>query len=69
MKNEISEKKINRVIFYSFQTGKNIEIRTAFPDRNVQVPYPWCITVKILKFGTLQTIAIIVLEKFDVTLH
>ena len=28
-------------------------------------------TVKILKFGTLQTIAIIVLkiEKFDVTLH
>ena len=29
------------------------------------------ITVKILKFGTLQTIAIIVLkiEKFDVTLH
>ena len=30
-----------------------------------------CITVKILKFGTPQTIAIIVLkiEKFDVTLH
>ena len=29
------------------------------------------LTVKILKFGTLQTIAIIVLkiEKFDVTLH
>ena len=29
------------------------------------------ITVKILKFGTTQTIAIIVLkiEKFDVTLH
>ena len=28
-------------------------------------------TVKILKFGTIQTIAIIVLkiEKFDVTLH
>ena len=30
-----------------------------------------CITVKILKFGTPQTIAIIVLKlvKFDVTLH
>ena len=30
-----------------------------------------CITVKILKFGTPQTMAIIVLkiEKFDVTLH
>ena len=30
-----------------------------------------CHTVKILKFGTPQTIAIIVLkiEKFDVTLH
>ena len=30
-----------------------------------------CTTVKILKFGTPQTIAIIVLkiEKFDVTLH
>ena len=30
-----------------------------------------CITVKILKFGTPQTIVIIVLkiEKFDVTLH
>ena len=32
---------------------------------------PWLSTVKILKFGTPQTIAIIVLkiEKFDVTLH
>ena len=32
---------------------------------------PLLITVKILKFGTPQTIAIIVLklEKFDVTLH
>ena len=32
---------------------------------------PVSITVKILKFGTPQTIAIIVLktEKFDVTLH
>ena len=31
----------------------------------------WRITIKILKFGTPQTIAIIVLkiEKFDVTLH
>ena len=30
-----------------------------------------CTTVKILKFGTPQTIAIIILEieKFDVTLH
>ena len=33
--------------------------------------YPLKTTVKILKFGTPQTIAIIVLkiEKFDVTLH
>ena len=32
---------------------------------------PYIVTVKILKFGTPQTIAIIVLkiEKFDVTLH
>ena len=32
---------------------------------------PYSCTVKILKFGTPQTIAIIVLkiEKFDVTLH
>ena len=31
----------------------------------------WSVTVKILKFGTPQTIAIIVLkiEKFDITLH
>ena len=52
---------------------------------NVQeelLPFPQCsscrgggggggITVKILKFGTPQTIAIIILtiEKFDVTLH
>ena len=35
----------------------------------IHLKYP--ITVKILKFGTPQTIAIIVLklEKFDVTLH
>ena len=37
----------------------------------MQKPSDRCITVKILKFGTPQTIAIIVLkiEKFDVTLH
>ena len=35
------------------------------------VYYKFSFTVKILKFGTPQTIAIIVLkiEKFDVTLH
>ena len=34
-------------------------------------PFSYIITVKILKFGTSQTFAIIVLklEKFDVTLH
>ena len=36
-----------------------------------QGPVVKSITVKILKFGTTQTIAILVLkiEKFDVTLH
>ena len=40
--------------------------RHALPQRE-----PILITVKILKFGTPQTIAIIVpkIEKFDVTLH
>ena len=35
------------------------------------LPYIFNVTVKILKFGTPQTIAIIVLKlvKFDVTLH
>ena len=36
-----------------------------------EIKYMLLYTVKILKFGTSQTIAIIVLkiEKFDVTLH
>ena len=37
----------------------------------VQFPHSKIVTVKVLKLGTPQTIAIIVLkiEKFDVTLH
>ena len=44
------------------------KIVSSYPSGQTGSPF---ITVKILKFGTPQTIAIIVLkiEKFDVTLH
>ena len=47
----------------SLYTGVAVTINIVSRDKTV--------TVKILKFGTPQTIAIIVLkiEKFDVTLH
>ena len=40
-------------------------------DKFIRRPLDYLYTVKILKFGTPQTVAIIVLkiEKFDVTLH
>ena len=47
-------------------------LKRVFRDRNCDILFAhWTITVKILKFGTPQTIAIIVLKlvKFDVTLH
>ena len=61
------------------ETGPNslfssFHITSVFTDINQRVQKELSIiltTVKILKFGTPQTIAIIVLkiEKFDVTLH
>ena len=49
---------------------KNTRHAVSFMDFNISFFRKKC-TVKILKFGTPQTIAIIVLkiEKFDVTLH
>ena len=57
--------------------SKACEQVLGYTPRNVRAYSPECVpidhslTVKILKFGTPQTIAIIVLkiEKFDVTLH
>ena len=48
-------------------TGRAI----ALPPVSAEAMLKFYITVKILKFGTPQTIAIIVLKikKFDVTLH
>ena len=53
------------------ETLTELQIRWGFDeDSEIIFPIPPC-TVKILKFGTPQTIANIVLkiEKFDVTLH
>ena len=52
------------------QLSDNREIMTDLIHEDSE-SYPNDNTVKILKFGTPQTIAIIVLkiEKFDVTLH
>ena len=57
-----SSKFLRKIGFYFSE----ITWTTEFQGSNVLLP-----TVKILKFGTPQTIAIIVLkiEKFDVTLH
>ena len=53
----------------SFRWEAKMKIAELFPLE--MYPYTLTDTVKILKFGTPQTIATIVLklEKFDVTLH
>ena len=51
---------------------KDLNVRDSFgKEKKNKFTAEFQITVKILKFGTPQTIAIIVLkiEKFDVTLH
>ena len=68
----------NPVLFHSipcFKLCLLVQSQTAVTGiqnrPNQTVPFQDICTVKILKFGTPQTIAIIVLkiEKFDVTLH
>ena len=59
----------------SYRVSRNVVLQYLEPVFTTTTPRtPTCwdeSTVKILKFGTPQTIAIIVLkvEKFDVTLH
>ena len=69
---------MNKVLFkpslssISFNLKNSKQWFSADPDQTTPVGATWSgHTVKILKFGTPQTIAITVLkiEKFDVTLH
>ena len=58
---------VHRILILYILTYREIEFHLQKKCKEAVVD----ITVKILKFGTPQTIAIIVLkiEKFDVTLH
>ena len=58
------DEKETRTVFPLCKNGRK-------PCKCSHTPYHKLCTVKILKFGTPQTIAIIVLkiEKFDLTLH
>ena len=59
-------KDVQKVLYKTSHLGKHHKDRTSDSENILNYD-----TVKILKFGTPQTIAIIVLklEKFDVTLH
>ena len=69
------KKKYCKISFVSNKLGNlafsEIQIHAVISSTNLMPLFKFHCTVKILKFGTPQTIAIIVLkiEKFDVTLH